>query len=67
MALRKTDPLAQQADTWDKQAPGPPCRVCKVAVSLGHRYYPDGMVQDQLKVIHYSCLADEEAKIESMF
>jgi hypothetical protein len=62
VALRKADPLAQNAETWDKQSAGAPCRVCRVNVTLGHRYYNEGE-----KVVHYSCLADEEAKIESLF
>ena len=57
MAVVSDDPLGKNALTWSGRTAGPPCRVCRVNLSEGHRYY-----QHKKMVIHYCCWARVEAK-----
>ena len=50
------DPLALEASTWSGLH-GPKCRICKVDLEVGHRYYEE----DEGVVVHYGCLAREDA------
>lgn len=60
--IRKADPLAQNAKTWSGLSAGPPCRICSVNLTEGHRYY-----EEKDLVVHYSCLSQEEKKIQDLF
>lgn len=61
--IRKADPLAKGASTWSSMDPGAPCRLCGVRLVQGHRYYLEELEAetDHRIVVHYTCLAGEEA------
>lgn len=61
----KADPLALEASTWPTRDVGPACRICQVALELGHRYYDEDGV-DGGSVVHYSCATKEEEEQENV-